>query len=487
MKNLFLWGLFSIGLSTSSSLTAQWKGKPVDFSHGRIEISDNHRYLQHKDGTPFFYLGDTAWELFHRLNREEADLYLTNRASKGFTVIQAVALAELDGHTVPNAYGHLPLEQLDPARPATKAGAENDYWDHVDYIIQEANRLGMYVGLLPTWGRYWHDNIYENGNQPLFNPTNAQIFGEFLGNRYQDCQIIWILGGDRNIENEYQKQIIRAMAEGIKKGSKGRQLITFHPSGGKGSSEWFHNEAWLDFNMRQNGHNQNYPDAYSRTLDDYRLQPTKPVIDGEPLYEDHPLMFRPDRYGHSIAADVRRPFYWNLFSGACGHTYGHHSIWQMFDPIFKRTAPNYPLMSWKEALNQPGSQQMTYGRMLMESRPMKNRIPDDSIIVASSVTTAIPGSGCYRFVATRDEASTYLMVYAPIGRSFTVRTRLIKGEKLKAWWYNPRNGKAQRIGIFKNSGEMEFTPPEPGEVQDWVLVIDDASCSYPAPGKPFTP
>ena len=24
-----------------------------------------------EDGEPFFYLGDTAWEIFHRLNREE--------------------------------------------------------------------------------------------------------------------------------------------------------------------------------------------------------------------------------------------------------------------------------------------------------------------------------------------------------------------------------------------------------------------------------
>jgi len=65
----------------------------------------------------FFYLGDTAWELFHRLNREEAVRYLDARAAQGFTVIQAVALAELDGITVPNAYGDLPLLDRDPASP----------------------------------------------------------------------------------------------------------------------------------------------------------------------------------------------------------------------------------------------------------------------------------------------------------------------------------------------------------------------------------
>ena len=57
----------------------------------RLRVADGGRYLEY-DGEPFFYLGDTAWELFHRLNREEADRYLKNRADKGYTVIQAVAL-----------------------------------------------------------------------------------------------------------------------------------------------------------------------------------------------------------------------------------------------------------------------------------------------------------------------------------------------------------------------------------------------------------
>ena len=281
------------------------------------------------------------------------------------------------------------------------------------------------------------------------------------------------------------ERIIRSMAEGLKEGCGGTQLVTFHPRGGAGSADWFHNEPWLDFNMRQNGHNQNYPGACSKTLDDYQRKPAKPVIDGEPLYEDHPLSFRPDRYGHSIAADVRRPFYWDVFNGACGHTYGHHSIWQMYEPEEKRKAPNHPLMSWKKALKQPGAQQMAYGRMLMESRPAKGRIPDESIIVPHPVPTAVPGSGHYRFAATRDEAGTYLMVYAPVGRTFTIRTDFIKSKKLKAWWYNPRNGRAELIGRFANQGKKEFTPPTPGETTDWVLVVDDANRKYPAPGKPL--
>ncbi len=82
-----------------------------------LKISENKRFLVKTDGTPFFYLGNTAWELFHRLNREEADKYLKNRADKGFSVIQAVVLAELAGLKEPNPYGHLPLRNNDPTQP----------------------------------------------------------------------------------------------------------------------------------------------------------------------------------------------------------------------------------------------------------------------------------------------------------------------------------------------------------------------------------
>ncbi len=171
---------------------------------GLLKVSENKRFLVHQDGTPFFYLGDTAWELFHRLNREEADKYLANRAAKGFTVIQAVAIAEVDGHSGANAYGHLPLIDLDPARPAVQEGPANDYWDHVDYIVDKANSLGLYIGFLPTWGRYWHDKVKDG--QPLFTPQNAEVYGEWLGRRYKDKALIWILGGDRPIDNDTQKR-----------------------------------------------------------------------------------------------------------------------------------------------------------------------------------------------------------------------------------------------------------------------------------------
>src|SRR3954471_7639492 len=151
----------------------------------RLKVSPNRRFLQTADGKPFFWLGDTAWELFHRLTREEADTYLKNRAEKGFTVIQAVVLSELDGLHEPNAYGELPLENDDPTKP------REAYFQHVDYIVNKADELGLYIGLLPTWG----DKIFKStwGAGPeIFTVDNARVYGRWIGNRYKNKKnIIW--------------------------------------------------------------------------------------------------------------------------------------------------------------------------------------------------------------------------------------------------------------------------------------------------------
>jgi len=253
-------------------------------------------------------------------------------------------------------------------------------------------------------------------------------------------------------------------------------------TGGGTSAQWFHNDDWLDFNMRQNGHGAEFTGRYDQTRADYDRTPVKPVLDGEPIYEDHPISFDAKKFGHSTAADVRRPLYWDLFTGAFGHTYGHHAVWQMWSPDKKPI--NDPLLPWREALDQPGANQMQHAKNLLLSRPFLSRVPDDSIIVTDRVATSVPGAGRYRFVATRDREGSYALVYAPVGRTFKVHLDTISGPTVKAWWFNPRSGAAEAIGEFTNTGERAFMPPQPGEALDWVLVLDDATKNFPVPGKP---
>lgn len=103
------------------------------------------RFLVTQSGQPFFWLADTAWELFHRLNRAEVEYYLETRRQQGFNVIQAAILAELDGLHTSNANGHVALLGDDPTRP------NEPYFRFVDEIIHLAAEKGLYLGLLPTW------------------------------------------------------------------------------------------------------------------------------------------------------------------------------------------------------------------------------------------------------------------------------------------------------------------------------------------------
>jgi len=439
----------------------------------KLKVSENHHFLVTESGQPFFWLGDTGWELFHRANREEADRYLGLRAKQGYTVIQAVVLAEMAGLTDTNPYGQLPLIDKNPLKP------NEEYFKHVDWVVSRANALGLYIGMLPTWGDKW--NKAWGAGPEIFTPENATAYGEWLGKRYRDAGLVWILGGDRPVENDRHKETLRAMAAGLKKGDGGAHLITLHPSGGAGSAQWFHNDSWLDLNLRQNGHQAEFTGRYDQTRVDYDRTPPKPVIDGEPIYEDHPVSFDAKKFGHSTASDVRRPLYWDLFSGACGHTYGHHSVWQMWTT--NREPINNPLMPWPEAVEQPGAGQMHFAKALLLSRPFLTRIPDDTVLVSDRVPTSVPGAGRYRFVATRDSQGSFAMVYAPTGRKFKVRMEVIQGPQVKAWWFNPRNGQAVAAGEFANTGEREFTPPHPDEGLDWVLVLDDASKKFPPPGS----
>jgi hypothetical protein len=431
-------------------VAAAQDGPSVDFRHGDLKVSENRRFLVHADGTPFFWLGDTAWELFHRLSREDAERYLENRRAKRFTVIQAVALAELDGLNTPNACGHRPLADNDPSRPS------EDYWKDVDWVVKKAEEKGLYIGLLPTWG----DKVTKmwGAGPEIFSVDSARAYGRWIATRYKDApNIIWINGGDRPADKS--AEIWRALAAGLREGDGGRHLITFHPPGGKTSSAWFHGDDWLAINMLQTGHSRN-TDSAARIEKDYQREPTKPVLDGEPTYEDHPLSFNP-KNGYASAHDVRKYLYWDLFAGACGHTYGCHNIWQMMAE--GRKPISWAHASWTDSLDLPAAGQMRFARELLESRSYLSRVPDQSLI-ASEV-----GKGGDHVQATRGDG--YALIYLPEPKPVTLALAKLNAEKVRASWFDPRTGRLTLIGTFATSEAREFSPPAT-EGPDWVLVID---------------
>lgn len=425
-----------------------------------LKVFSNNRFLVYEDGKPFFYLGDTAWELFHRLTFEEAETYMEDRKSKGFTVLQAVVLAELDGINEPNAMGHVPMEDHDPSK------LNENYFQDVDSFIQLAASKGLYIGLLPTWADKINKSSWGKGPE-IFDINNVKAYGKFLGNRYKNQKnIIWILGGDRNPRDRKDVELWNSLAEGIAEGVGGYEkvLMTYHPQPKEngGSSTWFHREKWLDFNMLQTGHCKDGTN-YNKITHDYNLQPTKPTIDGEPLYEDHPICFDWKKNGFSVADDVRKLAYWQVFAGAFGHTYGCHAIWQFY--ANGREPVNAPQRSWQEALNLPGAAQMGYLKKLMLSQSFLDRIPDQSLIIGNNPSTPEYCS------ATRALDGHYAFIYTPTGKNLEIRTSLLPGSSLIVKWYNPRNGTSTQTIKMVKKPEMAFKPPTQGGNNDWVLVL----------------
>jgi hypothetical protein len=462
---------------------------PLFVSAQALRVSENKRYLETEKGKPFLWIGDTAWELFHKLDREEAVEYLENRAEKGFTVIQAVVLAELDGLRTPNALGDLPLIDLDPAKPNEK------YFEHVDFIVNKAEELGLFIGMLPTWGDKV-PNIIGGDGPVVFTPENAGVFGKFLGERYKNKPIIWILGGDRNVDSDTTFHIWKNMAAGLRAGDGGRHLISYHPRGVHSSSYWLHNEDWLDFNMYQTAHFHRYQKVYENAMHDYNLSPVKPTIEAEPAYEDIGMEFwtfeewrnNPEVYktvfdsdnlvknreffkkGFFTDYDVRVHAYWDLLSGACGYTYGNNAVWQMFKKGKKVVIPC--LYDWRESLDRPGANQIRHIRKLFEQRDFSKLVPDQSAIYGKNYKD----DNQIRAAVASD--ASFLIAYMAKGQPVTIVMKKIKGPKVSAWWYNPRNGEANPIGEFGNVGFQTFAPPSSGENNDWILVLDDKKAKY---------
>lgn len=444
----------------------------------QLAVSPNGRYLVDQMGAPFFYLADTAWTLFKRLDRDEVDRYLLDRAAKGFTVIQAYLLRGLD---VPNRGGHVPLVDRDPTR------LNEGFFGNVDAIVDRANDLGLVIGLVATMGEHVKhrgstSERFAGRNEQIFDAVTARAYGELVGARYRDRAVIWLLGGDR-APSAPDIDVWDAMAGGLKAGSQERHLVSYHSSGGRSSSEHFHAAPWLDFNTVQSRHGSADPN-YRLIEVDYGLSPVKPSLDMESRYEDHP-----DGTVHDLhrvfageeeatvridAFQVREAAHWAVFAGAAGHGYGHNSIWQMHDPRRVASTADYsfplipPTIPWYEAIDAPGATCIGHLRRLVEARPWYLMEPDQSLIVDGQSADEA------HVQAARATDGSFILAYLTFGNPISVDLERMSGATIRASWWDPRTGSIREFERFARMATRRFEPPTRGMGNDWVLVLDDA-------------
>jgi len=435
------------GLLGAGTLMAETprQGLSADFSHGAIKVSSDGRHLVHTDGTPFFYLGCTVWDILYAWTREQVDVYLENRRQRGFTALQGGTVGYISDWNRQNRYGNTPFVGGDISKP------NEPFWVHVDYIVAKAYEKGIMFAYWPGWG----------GGMGSDDNAKLTAYGKFLGQRYGNKpNFIFVMGGDcgQSWQSPVVAKAIKSVAPNI--------LCTYHPVG-PSRSEYFHSESWYDFAGFQTGHfAQNDERSYTFVTADYLLTPAKPTVDLEARYENFCVGFDCGPSGRFDAYDVRQAAWWSVFAGAAGHGYGSSGLWDT------NNDQNYT----NEGMNRPGAWDVGHVRALVESRPMLSRVPDQSLIISGS------GSGADHMQACRSTGCA--LIYFSTGQTASIATNKIGASRVKAWWYDCREGTAQLIDETDAASSRTFDPPgTQGRGNDWVLVLDDATKSFPPPGQ----
>jgi hypothetical protein len=351
------------------------------FIHGPLRVAANHRFFEHADGTPFFWLGDTWWMgLCNRMSwPEDFQKLASDRKEKGFNVIQLVAGLYPDMH---------PFD----LRGANEAGfpwttnytsINPEYFNAADRRIRYLVEQGFVPCIFGAWGHYVTGMGVEKMKQHW----------RYLIARYAALPVIWSAAGEANLpwygvdkfpfDDREQAKAWTEIMRYIRATDPFHRLLTVHPTGlGKqtASRHVADDPSLFDFDMLQTPHGRR--DAVAETISNVRQSftnlPAMPVINGEASYEmlDIPT-------GLVTTEWTRRMFWLCVMNGAAGHTYGANGIWQVnckgkphgASPNAGSPANGYGTICWDEAMNLPGSRQVAFAKNLFEQYPWQNFQP----------------------------------------------------------------------------------------------------------------
>jgi hypothetical protein len=156
--------------------------------HGPIRVAPDGRYLVHHDGTPFFWLGDTAWNGPLLSSTAEWDQYLKERSRQKFSAVQWVATqfrAAPDG----DAKKQLAYTGTD------KIVINTAFFQRLDEKVDAMNKAGLLSVPVLLWA-------INGGATPKVNPgvslpeDQAVLLARYMVARWGGNASAWILGGD---------------------------------------------------------------------------------------------------------------------------------------------------------------------------------------------------------------------------------------------------------------------------------------------------
>lgn len=444
-------------------------------THGRPKISNNGRFLTYADGTPYFYLGDTAWEISWKSRKEQVVKYLDDRERKGFNAIQIVVMSHqrLRKHGVRNRYNE-PFFQDD-----NFSRINPRYFDYVDWIVDQVNDRGMIAVLVPLWA-YMTELYPETGPQNKLSEQEALALGRYIGARYAGHNVLWFIGGDNSYETPARKRFWDQFAQTVDAASGRQHLMTVHPMGYAASYEYFSADTtdWLDFHAYQSSHIAGGDFTWTGAQRGYDLQPSVPILNAEATYED--IFHRFWAPGDTSSANtfrirpvhVRQSSYESVLSGGLvGMTYGGNGIWQWSTE--ELPGSHNPRYRVEDAWEMPGSQDMGLLKRLMHRLDWYKLRPSQEIIVQESAPDYVP-------VAASQE---HITAYLPAGTE-SVTLDLSELEPAAGYrWIDPASGDTlnDQPHLLSTKTPQPFTPPDS---TDWLLAIEHAQTINP--GNPST-
>ena len=417
--------------------------------NGPLEVSDNGRHLVQADGTPFYYVADTPWQLLASLDLPDTKEYIDIRADQGFTVVQLVATpwsfddraARWDfegeqGQARVNANGDVPFFNAQGGAPRNNGEVRFDrpndaYWRHVDQVLDYLARKNMAAYFIPLWASNFSRSFSEDAHYAI---------GKTLGTRYRaQANLVWVLGGD---EARVSVAKYRALHRGLRDAGI-TQLVTMHPRSGRSSADHLRDE--LDFNSVQD--RGSVANMLKRIRADYRRTPVKPTFLCETWYEHDKNggVFRIHKVGTSPAF---RAHYWAArLNGGFGEGYGAWTIW-------------LNLQTWRADIERPGAAAIaTHMRNILQTVDWENLEPDvDHVALGAHdrVHTAIAP-------ATKAAVAYF---EAPVRVRFDPRWFAGHAEFT---WYDPATG-----AVVGTAQAGEPTCVKPPTAADAVLVMRPA-------------
>jgi len=420
---------------------------------GFLRVSADARHFEHADGTPFLWLGDTWWKgLCKRIDLAGFDTLCTDRAAKGFNVVQIVCGPYPDENMLEPRWENeagMPYTTLDftAVNPA--------YFDAADARIAKLVAHGIVPAIVGGWGRP------QSGGQSTINQVGLDGFKRHwrhLIARYGAMPVVWILGGEASDGNGPWAEL----AEYVRATDPYRHPLTYHAPGDPRSTIRAGNDRF-DFDMVAIGH-----DGLNTANETLRLlrasldhAPVRPALCGEACYE---------RHMQTNFEDIQRHLFWTLMlSGAAGHTYGAAGIWHSSIEGDPGITPIYDFTTWREGMAFPGSAQLGLAKKLLEELPWHRMQPHPEWVDGGAFAAGIAGELLVAYLPKRG-------IYNWSG--FRVLT-LDPNARFEAFWFDPASGRRFPIGTVSDESSWS-TPPVPSP-QDWVLVMRRETISGSAP------